>query len=198
VSKKYTFTGEVKEIAGVTVKRIRRISDGLVGGYIESENNLSHEGSCFVYEDALVFGEAQVFRNAEVRGEAVVFDRARVFESAIVYGQATIYGDADIRGKTFVGGNAQVFGTASVNGLAEIAEDAQVSRTPTNITGLKYNVTVTDDYVFIGPLGHPMSYWRKNAFEVLPYYGFNDAQITETMAMLEAVIGFRKATIYDR
>lgn len=198
MSKKYEFTDETLNWHGTTLRRIRRLSDGLLGGFIQSENNLSHEGRCFVYGEACVIGNAFVHGNAEVRDKAIVFDMARVFESATVFGQALVYDDADIRGSTFVGGNACVFGKAVVNGLAEIAEDAQVSRTPTTITGLKYNITVTDDYVFIGPLGHTMDYWRKNAFEVLRYYGFNDAQITETMAILEAVIGFRKATIYDR
>ena len=38
--KKYEFTGETKEVFGRTLHRIKRLSDGLVGGWIESEDNL--------------------------------------------------------------------------------------------------------------------------------------------------------------
>lgn len=52
--KKYEFTGEIKEFNGFVLKQIRRISDQLIGGWIEKEDNLSQEGSCFVYENARV------------------------------------------------------------------------------------------------------------------------------------------------
>ena len=44
MSKKYEFTGKTKNYKGRLLHRIRRISDGLVGGWIEKEENLSHEG----------------------------------------------------------------------------------------------------------------------------------------------------------
>ena len=49
---KYEFTGETKTIdfcgRFITLKRIRRIKDGFIGGWIEKEENLSHKGICFV------------------------------------------------------------------------------------------------------------------------------------------------------
>lgn len=62
VNKKYEFTGETKKFSGRTLKRIKRISDGVIGGWIESEENLSHEGWCFIYDEAVVYGEAEVDR----------------------------------------------------------------------------------------------------------------------------------------
>lgn len=38
-NKKYTFTGETVRRDGRILHRIQRISDGLVGGWIESEKN---------------------------------------------------------------------------------------------------------------------------------------------------------------
>ena len=76
--KKYEFTGETKEVFGRTLHRIKRLSDGLVGGWIESEDNLSHEGECFVYDEAIVCDEA------EVCDEAMVCDEARVNSFKII------------------------------------------------------------------------------------------------------------------
>ena len=74
--KKYEFTGETKEEAGRTLHRIRRLSDRALGGWIESEKNLSHEGSCWVYGDAQVYGDARVYDDARVYGDAYVFGNA--------------------------------------------------------------------------------------------------------------------------
>lgn len=55
---------------GRTLYRIKALKDfgdvkaGEIGGYIESENNLSHNGECWVYDDAKVFENAEVYGNA--------------------------------------------------------------------------------------------------------------------------------------
>jgi hypothetical protein len=83
--KKYEFTEE-KSFDGIILKRIKRLSDGLIGGWIQSEDNLSHNGNCFIYDNAFVYG------NAEVSGNARVSGNAKVSGNAFVYGNAKIYG----------------------------------------------------------------------------------------------------------
>ena len=59
--KKYEFTGEVKVVFGITLKQIKRISNGEVGGWIEKEENLSQvSGDAWVFGNARVYGDAQV------------------------------------------------------------------------------------------------------------------------------------------
>lgn len=90
MSKKYEFTGEEMKLNGVTLHRIRRISDGEIGGWIESEDNLSHEGA------AWVSGEACISGNARVYGDAWVSGNARVSGNAQVYGDARVYDNARV------------------------------------------------------------------------------------------------------
>ena len=65
--KKYELTGDTIERYGVTLLRIKALRDfgnileGATGGYIEKENNLSHEGTCWVYGSAEVSGSAKVY-----------------------------------------------------------------------------------------------------------------------------------------
>ena len=88
--KKYEFTGETKDFNGVILHRIRAIKDfgivkaGGLGGWIEKEYNLSHEGNCWVYGDARVYGDAKVSGNARVSGGACVYGNAQVYGDAIV------------------------------------------------------------------------------------------------------------------
>ena len=93
--KKYRLTDETITIAGVTLYRIQATSDfgnvlkGDRGGFIQSENNLSQENSCWVYGDARVYG------NAEVCGDARVYGDARVCGNAWVCGDAEVKSSRD-------------------------------------------------------------------------------------------------------
>ena len=74
--KKFEFTGETKTISlffrTATLHRIRAVAEfGLVkigdlGGWIEKEENLSHEGKAWVWGDAKVWGNAEVFSASHV------------------------------------------------------------------------------------------------------------------------------------
>ena len=74
--KKFEFTGETKTISlffrTATLHRIRAVAEfGLVkigdlGGWIEKEENLSHEGKAWVWGNAEVCGDAKVWGNAKV------------------------------------------------------------------------------------------------------------------------------------
>ena len=137
---KYKFTGKTKEYQNKTLHEIEavrnfgNIKKGTVGGWIEKESNLSHEGECWVagnakvFGNALVYGDAQVYGDAEVCGDAWVYGDAEVFENAqvfgdaqvcgdaVVYGDAWVYGDTQLSGDAKVWGNAQVFGNALLSG----------------------------------------------------------------------------------
>lgn len=74
--KKFEFTGETKTISllfrTATLHRIRAVAEfGLVkigdlGGWIEKEENLSHEGKAWVWGNAEVCGDAEVFSASHV------------------------------------------------------------------------------------------------------------------------------------
>ena len=124
--KKYEFTGETLNHYGRTLHRIKRIEDGLVGGFIEKEDNLSHEGACFVYDNAKIFGNAKVCGNAEVFGKARVSGKAKVSGNAKISGDARVFGDAQVYWNAWVCGDAKVCGKAEVCGDTEIYGIAKV------------------------------------------------------------------------
>ena len=101
---------------GSSKRQSRGTKKGTVGGWIEKESNLSHEGECWVAGNAKVFGNALVYGDAQVYGDAWVYGDAEVFENAKVWGNAQVFGDAWVYGNAEVWGNAQVFGNALVYG----------------------------------------------------------------------------------
>ena len=121
--KKYRLTEETTKVGNRTLYRIQALRDfgnvkeGDIGGYIESEKNLSQDGNAWVSGDARVYGNACVY------GDACVYGNARVSGNACVYGNAWVYGDAR------VSDNAQVSGDAWVSGNAQVSGDADIKTT---------------------------------------------------------------------
>ena len=84
MEKKYEMTGETREVLCHTLHRIRalrkffEVKPGDLGGWIESESNLSHEdiawvgGEACVLENARVYGSARVYDHTLIRGETHV------------------------------------------------------------------------------------------------------------------------------
>lgn len=101
-NKKYKLTDETIDIEGKTLYRIEALKDfgeikkGDKGGFIESENNLAHDGDAWVSDDAWVYD------NARVCGSACVSDNARVYGNCQVYGNAFVYDGACVYGNTCV------------------------------------------------------------------------------------------------
>ena len=128
--RKYEFTGETKEILSsskvVILHRIRAVSDfgtvkaGDLGGWIEKEENLSHDGLAWVYDNATVYDNAIVCDNAFVYDDVNVCNNAVIRDNASVCNNALIYGNAIICGNACIGANARIRNNAIVSSTNHI------------------------------------------------------------------------------
>jgi len=110
----------------------REIRKGDEGGFIGSEKNLSHDGSCWVDDMSLVYGNATVTDNAYIFGHAQVYGDARIHGGAAVCGRAHVCGKAEVYGDALVADDATVYGDAHVHDAtvqkgAKVYGDADVS-----------------------------------------------------------------------
>lgn len=131
--KKYKLTDETIEVDGHRLFRIRAlrslacgINKGTLGGYVESEYNLSHDGESWVEDKACVYGSARVLGNATVGDDAMVFGGAIVGDNARILGKSRVYGSAMVYGNATVGCNAMVYDKARVHGDATLLDSARV------------------------------------------------------------------------
>lgn len=183
MDKKYELTDESIIINKHTLYRIRALRSfgfddvayGDLGGFVESENNLSHDNNCWVYDDAKVYGNAQVSenakiyntarisRNARIYGNAIVFNNAKVYENARVFGQARlggycrVYGNAIIHEDALVKGHACIYGNAWIGGSVFIVRDVKLNSGVWNrfirIHRIEYIISTTFKSVLA--IGHP-------------------------------------------
>lgn len=104
--KKFELTSEfITNIFGTKLFRIKALIEfgnvkaGELGGFVEKEENLNHEGNAWVYGNAEVYGNARVYGNASVYGDARVCGDARVYGNA---DYATVHGfGSEYRTTTF-------------------------------------------------------------------------------------------------
>lgn len=157
MNKKYILTDETRLVEGRILHRIKALRDfdggfikvkaGELGGWIQCEENLSHEGTAWVFDNACVMdsgkivNSAKVYDTAIVRDKAVVAGTAVVCEHALIRDTTTVFGHALVGGNAIAGGTSGIFGNAHVDGHAyirgdaKIYEDAVVTGDTTVITG---------------------------------------------------------------
>lgn len=140
---------------GSTIYRIKALKDfgdvkaGDMGGFVEKEENLSHEGPCWIYGDAMVYHNAKVKDNAIVRDYAHVYNDAQVLQNAIVENHARVFDESYVFGNVRIKDNANVFGHGRVNGFATVQDNATVFD-----NARVYGESIIKDYAMVS--GHIM------------------------------------------
>lgn len=127
MEKKFELTDETKCFGDILVHRIRALKDfndvekGDLGGFVEKEKNLSHEGSCWIYDDASVLGSARIMNSTMIKENALVKNNAIVDMNALIRGRALIGGDAIVSGNDEYDGIGVV-----IEGFANISDRATI------------------------------------------------------------------------
>ena len=125
------------------VKALKDFKKGDIGGYIQSENNLSHYGNCWIYDNAVVRDNAKVYGDAKVHNNAKVYDNAFVMGNAIVCGNARVRNNAQVCDNAIVRNNAQVCDNARVCDNAKIGGKARIE----GYTVIQGNADVSGDAI---------------------------------------------------
>lgn len=159
MEKKYEFTNFSIMYEGHRLHRIRLLRDcggfgkGALGGFIESESNLSHDGGCWIAGFAYVYGNAKVSGDARIFQNARIFDNAWIAGNALIADSAKVYGCAKVYEYAKIMGNAQIFGSAFVTGSA-VVEDYAVVCDMAEV----YDYAVIKDRAVIGYRAHVRGY----------------------------------------
>lgn len=132
MEKKYKLTDETITYGLTTLYRIEalrsfgNVKKGDKGGFIKSEDNLSHEGNSWVYNYAVVTSKAKVLDNAEIHDYAVIGGCAEISNNATIRGRAFITGSAKIYDYTIINDHAYVRGKVIIKGDSLIRDNAHI------------------------------------------------------------------------
>ena len=106
---KYPWLHRIQALIDVNEK----VPEGTLGGFVENENNLSQEGTCWIYDDAICC------ENGEVKEEAALYDGSLVRGYAVVTGDATFYDRAVAKRDCYICGG-EIKENAIISGKAFI------------------------------------------------------------------------------
>ena len=124
--KKYQVTNDIIEFNGRTLFRIRALKDfddvkkGDWGGFVRNEYNLSQEGNCWIYDDAICMDNATVKSNAKMYDNAVICSRGSILDNVKMYGKSVICDDGIAKG------NSMMFGNSRIKDNAMLLEDSMM------------------------------------------------------------------------
>ena len=117
-----------------------QVGPGALGGYVQTEDNLSQDGTCWIYNQAICCEEA-VFDGAVARGSALISGDARMFERAVAEGNSSFF-SGELKEDARLSGNAVV--NRSDNGLSPL-----IGR-KSNVYGSVCGWFVVNDNIFEG------------------------------------------------
>lgn len=110
----------------VAIREFNNVRKGALGGYIEKESNLSHEGDSWVYQNGIVYGNASVSDNAFISDSGILSGNAKLQDNAHIRGNAEVTDNAIVRGRAYVMQHAKVAGNAIIRGTSVIMDNATV------------------------------------------------------------------------
>lgn len=129
-TKKYELTNEAINHAGRILYRIKALMDfetvlgtvkaGDLGGFVGGGDNLSHNGTAWIYNDA------KVYDNAIVAEDAVICDYAEVYDYAVIYGCAEVHNHAVIHGHAAVLDCARIYDNADVRDWVNVGRNITI------------------------------------------------------------------------
>lgn len=124
-----------------------QVGPGALGGYVQTEDNLSQDGTCWIYdqaiccEEAVVEDDGRMFDGAVARGSAFISGDARMFERAVAEGNSSFF-SGELKEDARLSGNAVV--NRSDNGLSPL-----IGR-KSNVYGSVCGWFVVNDNIFEG------------------------------------------------
>lgn len=124
-----------------------QVGPGALGGYVQTEDNLSQDGTCWIYdqaiccEEAVVEDDGRMFDGAVARGSALISGDTRMFERAVAEGNSSFF-SGELKEDARLSGNAVV--NRSDNGLSPL-----IGR-KSNVYGSVCGWFVVNDNIFEG------------------------------------------------
>ena len=88
---------------GHTLHRIKALRDfgdikrGDLGGFVENENNLSHEGNCWLYNNAKAMDDSRLYDNS------AMYDYSEISGNSEMHDNSTMHGDSEINDSVMYG-----------------------------------------------------------------------------------------------
>ena len=130
----------IKALKNFILMNGKEIRKGDLGGWIESENNLSQEGLCWIYDECKMYDNARRSGNSIGYGNSQQFGNSKQFGNSRQFGYSLQYGNSQQFENSCQSGNSKQFGESkadkdmSLSGHSsfETEDDVVILKSPTS------------------------------------------------------------------
>ena len=95
------FYGGAKLFRIKAVKDFNDVKVGDIGGFVETENNLSQDGNCWLYNESKAIGDSRVLEDARI------CDKASIVGISVVKGESSVMGSSIVKDSLISGKSPQ-------------------------------------------------------------------------------------------
>jgi len=188
----YRLTDNKKFKYEIQFTQIQRVSDGQLGGWIESESNLAQDGS-WIGENSYVFGSAVVYNNSSVFNSTV--------ENSLVENSAISNSTVE---NSLVENNCVVYDSHFVNSCVKnsltvsnsIVENEILKTNPLTANPGKHPITVCDEKTAVGNKVYIHDYWLNNIVEFGKQHSYSDDEIELYLSVMTLLINQKKKELH--
>jgi UDP-3-O-[3-hydroxymyristoyl] glucosamine N-acyltransferase len=159
-NKKFELTNTILKYGESKLYQIRALQDfgnvkkGDLGGWVEKEENLSHDGNCWIYDNARVFNNgkvkdnARIFNNSEISHNASINNNVEIYGQTNIWDNTKIYDEIEIHGdNVIIEDNAEIHGQCLITRRVEIRANAKIM---SNGGMIKGNALIVGDLFISG------------------------------------------------
>ncbi|MDR2761467.1 MAG: hypothetical protein LBB88_02565 [Planctomycetaceae bacterium] len=119
--KQWTYLPDGRRVERIIALRdFGNVKSGTIGGFIEYDENLSHDGVCWIADNAIAAGQSRVSQNALLRDRAMIDGRTMVSGSAIIQDDAFLYKNVFAYENSVVGLKSYLTDGVTVSGNSRI------------------------------------------------------------------------------
>ena len=140
------------EWKGHTLHRIRALRDfgdikkGDIGGFVENENNLSHKGNCWIYDDAKAMDDSIMYDNSRI------YDKSELHDDSIMHNYTRMYDYSELHNNSIMNDDSAMYDNSTMYDYSIMYDNSEMYNNSTlkNKTRLYGKlVSSVDDFIEI-------------------------------------------------
>ena len=126
MDKKYELTDITMRCEGRILYRIRALKDfadvkkGKLGGWVETEDNLSQKGNCWIYNNAKCMDNARMYDNS------TMFDRSEMHNNSVMYDYSRMYGNSAMYGYSRMLDYTTMYGNSEMHDYSKMCDNSEM------------------------------------------------------------------------
>ena len=150
------------------LKSFNDVTVGELGGYVETPNNLSQEGNCWLHDSS------RMHDNSHMYGNSCMHDNSHMHDNSCMYGNSRMHGSSRMYGNSRMHDSSRMHDNSHMHDNSCMTGDAVATTSPIYIAGFPFKVTISDNMAQIGCISKSFAQWRDETNypeypEFLPY-----------------------------